>query len=301
MLCYITMYVPKYDPTNPILPHVEYAFLIRSVIKNIIQDALKGNYLEINYNQNISFLRVVMNEVIDTCTTDIPEYILKKIDRILVHERSIRYIINPISLPIFQCFHKCSPHVANISIWNGCREGKFDSQNRSIGYGDALTNISVDCIVIDTYSDTPTLVPNKTIQSKLYARAGPRLLAEFRKKAAESLIDFEHVICTKSFNLPCHSVYHIVTPMYNKQNIGMSHFQLTQCYITCLKQAEKMNHRSIAFGLSPTGFPKIEAMTLAIDSILSWNSGYNIHVIFCVDTPEQESGYLALINNRIES
>ncbi len=112
-----------------------------------------------------------------------------------------------------------------------------------------ITKIKADAIV---NAANYTLLGGGGVDGAIHRAAGNGLLLECKKlrdtKYPEGFPTGEAVV-TKAYNLPAKFIIHTVGPRYYKEDISL----LKQCYLNCLKLAEKNNCESIAFPAISTG------------------------------------------------
>ena len=78
------------------------------------------------------------------------------------------------------------------------------------------------------------------------------------------------VIITKGYNLPCKFVFHTVGPIVQERVTEQNKADLRSCYVNCLRKADEMQLRTIAFCCISTGvfgYPKIAAAQLAVQTV----------------------------------
>ena len=108
------------------------------------------------------------------------------------------------------------------------------------------------------------------------------------------------VIVTKAYNLPSKFIFHTVGPVVYGKVTRENEADLKKCYIKCLKKAEELNLKSIAFCCISTGvfgYPKKAAATLATDTVKRYraeNKG-ELKVVFNVFTEEDYEIYAELL------
>lgn len=92
---------------------------------------------------------------------------------------------------------------------------------------------------------------------------------------------------TKAYNLPCRFILHTVGPTVSGSVTEKDEEELTACYRSCLKLAEREGIRSIAFCCISTGefhFPNERAAEIAIKTVRDYQAQTNskLEVIFNV-------------------
>jgi O-acetyl-ADP-ribose deacetylase (regulator of RNase III) len=129
-----------------------------------------------------------------------------------------------------------------------------------------ITTIKCDAIV---NAANPSLLGGGGVDGAIHKAAGPDLLAECRKigpcKHGEARI-------TAGYNLPAKHVIHTPGPIYTdgKNNEAVI---LKNSYSNSMKLALQNNLKSIAFPAISTGvygYPKEEAATIAIETVLNF-------------------------------
>jgi O-acetyl-ADP-ribose deacetylase (regulator of RNase III) len=105
---------------------------------------------------------------------------------------------------------------------------------------------------------------------------------------------------TPAFNLPCDYVIHTVGPIVRGQLTSKHMEQLENCYLSCLKLADKNNVGSIAFCCISTGvfmFPDVKAAEIAVRTVRFYKrtTGSTLKVIFNVFKQSDEEIYKRLL------
>ena len=151
-----------------------------------------------------------------------------------------------------------------------------------------ITKMQVDAIV-NTANMEPTY--STGVDKAVYMAAGAEALLAERKKIGH--MDEGNVAITPGFELPAKHIIHAVSPRYIDGDSG-EEVKLRSCYKKSLYLAYENKCESIAFPLISTGnfgYPKEEAMRIAVDEINSFLLKNNMLVYLVVfDTKSTELG-----------
>lgn len=179
-------------------------------------------------------------------------------------------------------------YLQNINDKKGVVEINQD-QRIVIWQGD-ITRLKVDAIVNAANSQMlGCFVPGHyCIDNAIHTFAGVKL-----RLACQELMQNQgyleptgKVKVTPAFNLPSSYVFHTVGPIVQRKLQDKHKVLLKSCYESCLKKADELGLKSIAFCCISTGvfhFPREEAAKIAIDTVQNYLKNSNIkQVIFNV-------------------
>lgn len=194
--------------------------------------------------------RKTLNYLLTIVNFDLPESLIRNIEKIIVNEAN-----EPISIkniPVLSTNQK-------ISIWKG-----------------DITTLEIDAIVNAANEQmlgcfTPQ---HPCIDNIIHLKAGPRLRMECRKLMNEqgTVEPIGNAKLTLAYCLPSKYIIHTVGPQFEENNIDQVK-QLSSCYISCLELALKYNIRTIAFCCISTGiygFPAEQACQIALLTVKNW-------------------------------
>jgi len=136
-----------------------------------------------------------------------------------------------------------------------------------------LTTVSVDAIVNAANS---SLLGGGGVDGAIHRAAGPELLAECRRIAAErGPLPAGRAGATGAGELPCRRVIHTVGPVWHGGGDGEAE-KLASCYAASLALADAEGLASIAFPNISTGvygYPKAEAARIAVAAVRGATAG----------------------------
>lgn len=142
-----------------------------------------------------------------------------------------------------------------------------------------ITRMQVDAIV-NTANEEPTY--STGVDTAIYMAAGKEELLEARKNIGA--MKEGEVAITSGFQLPAKFIIHAVSPCYVDGTYEEEE-KLRSCYKKSLQLASENKCESIAFPLISTGnfgYPKEEAMRIAIDEINAFLLQYDMLVYLVV-------------------
>lgn len=214
--------------------------------------------------------RKTLNYLLTTVNFDLPESLIRNIEKLILSERLEKISIS--SIPMLS--------LEKLSIWKG-----------------DITTLEIEAIVNAANSQmlgcfTPQ---HPCIDNIIHLKAGPRLRMECRKLMDEqgTLEPVGKAKLTLGYCLPAKYIIHTVGPQFEQNNIDQVQ-QLSNCYISCLELALKHNIKTLAFCCISTGiygFPADQACQIALLTVKNWllNPGnYNAidRIVFNVFTPK---------------
>ncbi len=142
-----------------------------------------------------------------------------------------------------------------------------------------ITKVCAD-VIVNTANPKPQI--GSGTDSAVYAAAGADALLEARKKIGD--IAPGQAAVTPAFHLPAKYIIHTVGPAWLDGQHGEKDI-LRACYENSLALAAELKAESIAFPLIATGvygFPKDEALNIALSEIGKFLLTHEMHVILVV-------------------
>lgn len=108
------------------------------------------------------------------------------------------------------------------------------------------------------------------------------------------------VIVTEGYNLPSKYVFHTVGPIVQECVTEQNKAALRACYVNCLRKADEMQLRTIAFCCISTGvfgYPKIAAAQLAVQTVKEYKNRTHsqLKVIFDVFSEQDYAIYKQIL------
>lgn len=142
-----------------------------------------------------------------------------------------------------------------------------------------ITKIKAD-VIVNTANPRPQI--GRGTDSAVYAAAGAELLLSERAKIGD--IAPGQAACTPAFALQAKYIIHTVGPVWMGGNAGERE-TLRLCYANSLALAADLQAESIAFPLISSGvygFPKDEALHIALEEMDRFLQAHEMHVILVV-------------------
>ncbi len=155
--------------------------------------------------------------------------------------------------------------------------------------GDLLEQ-NVDAIVVPS---TISFKLEGAIGGKVAQICGERLQQEISQL---KIIDFNQCAIINSYNLPCKRIILTANPKWFDGH-SMEESNLADSYENCIKLANKMGIKSIAFPILSIGeyaFPKKKGITVALDSLSYLGDKYDIQIELVVYTSKIFNEYKEL-------
>ncbi len=143
-----------------------------------------------------------------------------------------------------------------------------------------ITKMQVDAIVNAANTD---LIMGGGVCGAIFKAAGAARLQAACDKV--SPIETGEAAITPGFDLPAKFVIHAAGPVYRHWNTWQNEQLLRSAYMESLKLAYKYKCESIAFPLISSGiygYPKDEALKVAVDAIRDFLAGHDMDVYLVV-------------------
>lgn len=118
-----------------------------------------------------------------------------------------------------------------------------------------------------------TLLGGGGVDGAIHRRAGKKLLEECHRIRREELprgLPTGQAVATPGYALPARWVIHAVGPVYGAS--ANPEAELTACYKNCLKVADRLGAKSVAFcaiSAGAFGYPLIEAAAVGVRTVLT--------------------------------
>jgi len=154
-----------------------------------------------------------------------------------------------------------------------------------------ITKIRIDAIVNAANS---SLLGGGGVDGAIHRAGGPEILKEcivIRDRSGGCPVG--EAVATTAGRLKAKKVIHTVGPVWKGGESGEAS-ALRLCYFNCLKLAEQLNLKTIAFPNISTGvygFPKEKAARIAIDTVRNYKSDTLEKVVFVCFDDENYSLY----------
>ena len=147
-----------------------------------------------------------------------------------------------------------------------------------------ITKMNTD-VIVNTANRNPIVGPG--CDTAIYRAAGYQKLLDYRKEKIGT-VEQGDAFVTPAFNLPAKYIIHAVSPLYHDCKHGEEEV-LRNCYRKVLSLAKNLKVESIAFPLISSGgfgYPKEEAMRIAIDEIHAFLLEHSLDIYLVVFDPE---------------
>ena len=153
-----------------------------------------------------------------------------------------------------------------------------------------ITTLHVDAIVNAANS---SLLGGGGVDGAIHRAAGPQLLAACRLLGGCPTGEAK---TTLGFDLPARHVIHTVGPVWRGGGHGEAEL-LASCYRNCLREADKVSARSVAFPAVSTGvygYPKSAAASIAVTTLRDTPTAVESAMLVAFDA-ENEALYSSLL------
>jgi len=136
------------------------------------------------------------------------------------------------------------------------------------------------------------------IDNAIHSKAGLEVRRDLMQVMSRQGHEEENgkVKVTQGYNLPSAWIFHTVGPQVRGSVTSQDEEDLRSCYLSCLKEADRRNVKSLVFPCLSTGlfdYPIEPASLLAVMTVKNYleKTGSNLHVVFDVFSPRDESVY----------
>lgn len=136
------------------------------------------------------------------------------------------------------------------------------------------------------------------VDNAIHSAAGLQVRRDLEKMMEEQGHDEPNgqVKVTKGYNLPSSYIFHTVGPIVQGRVSRQNEEDLRSCYLSCLKKADEMGLKTIAFCSLSTGiygYPIEAASSLAIETVERYltETKPSLRVVFCVYSEKDEDVY----------